>query len=89
MAYVILALLLVIIPIPILFGIYKSIPFMIAVVVICGALIYTVKLTFKPTEEEIITGTTATKRILKTCMSIGVIGFLSEGVLNLIHFMIG
>ena len=88
-SYIFLASLLVIIPIPIFFGIYKSIPFMIAVVIIFGALIYTVKLTFKPTEDEIIAGTTSAKRILKTCMTIGVIGFLSEGILNLIHFTFG
>jgi len=86
MAYIFLLSLLVIIPIPVFLGVYKSIPFMIAVVIIYGTLIYTMKLTFKPTEEEIIAGTTATKRILKTCMTIGVIGFLSEGVLNLIHY---
>ena len=87
-AYVILFALIVIIPIPILSGYYTSIPFLIAVLAIFGAIIYTISFTFNKTEDEIILGTTKTKRILKTCMSIGVVGFLSEGLIKLIKYSI-
>lgn len=85
-AYVILFSLIVIIPIPILLEYYTSIPFLIAVLTILGAILYTITLTFNKSEDEIILGTTKTKRILKTCMSIGVIGFLSEGLIKLIEY---
>ncbi len=83
LAFLILFILILIIPFPILFGYYTSIPFLIAVLIILGAIIYSATLTFNKSEDEIISGTTPTKRILKTCMFIGVIGFLSEGILNL------
>jgi len=86
LAFVILFSLLLIIPFPILLGYYVSIPFLIAVLIIFGAIIYSASLTFNKSDDEIISGTTPTKRILKSCMSIGVIGFLSEGILNLIKF---
>jgi len=86
LAFVILFSLLIIIPFPIILGYYTSIPFLAAVLMIFGAIIYSATLTFNKSDDEIISGTTPTKRILKTCMSIGVIGFLSEGILNLIKF---
>lgn len=86
LAYVILFSLLLIIPFPIIMGYYTSIPFLIAVVAIFVTIIYTATLIFNRTEEEIIAGTTPTKRILKICMIIGVIGFLSEGLLNLLAY---
>jgi geranylgeranylglycerol-phosphate geranylgeranyltransferase len=86
LAYIIILSLLLIIPIPIILGYYDSIPFLIAVAFIFGSILYTVSLTFNHTEEEIIANTTAVKRILKICMSIGVVGFLSEGVIKLIRF---
>ncbi|MCK4848176.1 MAG: geranylgeranylglycerol-phosphate geranylgeranyltransferase [Candidatus Heimdallarchaeota archaeon] len=86
LAFVILSCLILIIPVPIILGYYTSIPFLIAVLTIFGVILYSATLTFNKSEDEIISGTTPTKRILKTCMSIGVIGFLSEGILNLIKF---
>ena len=83
LAFAILFVLIIIIPFPILFGYYTSIPFLIAVLIILGAIVYSATLTFNKSEDGIISGTTPTKRILKICMSIGVIGFLSEGILNL------
>ena len=86
LAFAFLFSLLIIIPFPIILDYYTSIPFLAAVLIIFGAIIYSATLTFNKSEDEIISGTTPTKRILKTCMSIGVIGFLSEGILNLIKF---
>ncbi|MHA2347066.1 MAG: geranylgeranylglycerol-phosphate geranylgeranyltransferase [Candidatus Hodarchaeales archaeon] len=45
-AYVILFALIAIIPIPILLGYYTSIPFLIAVIIILGAILYTIPLSF-------------------------------------------
>jgi len=86
LAFAILFVLLLIIPFPIILGYYTSIPFLIAVLIIFGVIIYSATLTFNKSEDEIISGTTPTKLILKICMSIGVIGFLSEGIKNLIKF---
>ena len=88
-AYVILFSLFIIIPIPIILGYYTSIPFLIAVAAILGIILYTATYSFNRSEEEIIVGTTATKRILKICMTIGVVGFLSEGFLNLLTYSFG
>ena len=84
MAYIILFSLLVIIPIPIIMGYYDSFPFLIAVIIVFGIIIYSASFTFNRSEAEIITGCTTVKRLLKICMTIGVVGFLSEGVLNLL-----
>ena len=86
LAYVILFSLFLIIPFPIILGHYNSPPFLIAVVAILASILYSTTLTFNRSEEEIIAGTTATKRILKTCMTIGVLGFLAEGLLNLLAY---
>ena len=86
LAFVILFSLLAIIPFPILFGYYTSLPFLAAVLIIIGAISYSAILLFDKNEEEIIVGTTKVKRILKTCMSIGVIGFISEGLIKLIEY---
>ncbi|MHA1947404.1 MAG: geranylgeranylglycerol-phosphate geranylgeranyltransferase [Candidatus Hodarchaeales archaeon] len=86
LAFIFLFALILIIPFPIVLGYYTSPPFLIAVLIILGAILYSATLTFNKSEDEIISSTTPTKRILKTCMSIGVIGFLSEGILNLFSF---
>ncbi len=86
LAYIILFSLVVIIPFPVLLGFYKSIPFYIAVLLIIGIIIYTVPMVFNHPEETIIQNTTAIKRILKICMTIGVVGFMSEGLINLFHY---
>ena len=85
LAFIILFMLILIIPFPILFGYYTSFPFFIAVLIIIGAIVYSATLTFNKSNDEIISGTTPTKRILKICMSIGVLGFLSEGILTLFN----
>ncbi len=86
LAYIILFSLVVIIPFPVLLGYYKSIPFFIAVFLIMGIIFYTVPMLFNHPEEKIIQNTTAIKRILKICMTIGVVGFMSEGIINLFKY---
>jgi len=86
LAYIILFALVIIIPFPILLRYYTSVPFFIAVILIMGSILYTVPLSFNHSEDLIIHNTTSIKKILKICMTIGVIGFMSEGIINLIKF---
>ncbi|MHA1977533.1 MAG: geranylgeranylglycerol-phosphate geranylgeranyltransferase [Candidatus Hodarchaeales archaeon] len=86
LAYIILFTLVIVIPFPIILGYYSSIPFFIAVILIIGSILYTLPLSFNRPEDLIIRNTTSIKRILKICMTIGVVGFMSEGLINLIRF---
>ncbi|MHA2388751.1 MAG: geranylgeranylglycerol-phosphate geranylgeranyltransferase [Candidatus Hodarchaeales archaeon] len=86
LSYIILFTLVLIIPFPLLLRYYTSIPFFLAVILIIGSILYTVPMSFNHPEDIIIRNTTSTKRILKICMTIGVVGFMSEGFINLIRF---
>ncbi|PWI49042.1 hypothetical protein CEE45_03765 [Candidatus Heimdallarchaeota archaeon B3_Heim] len=86
LAYIILLSLVVVIPFPIILGYYSSIPFFFAVLLIIGLILYTIPQLFNQPEDLIIHNTTSIKRILKICMTIGVFGFMSEGIIKLIQF---
>ncbi|MHA1966497.1 MAG: geranylgeranylglycerol-phosphate geranylgeranyltransferase [Candidatus Hodarchaeales archaeon] len=74
-------------PLPILLRVYKTPVFIVLLITIDLIIIYTAFLLFNKTEEEIIVNTTSSKRLLKTCMSIGVVAFVFEGLTNLIEIL--
>ena len=84
LAYLVLFSLVLFDPIPILLGIYRTPVFIVLLITINLIIIYTAYLLFNRTEEEIIVNTTLSKRLLKTCMSLGVVAFVFEGLTNLV-----
>jgi geranylgeranylglycerol-phosphate geranylgeranyltransferase len=88
LAYVILFSLVLFDPVPILLEVYKTPVFIILLITIDLIIIYTAILLFNKTEEEIIANTTLCKRLLKTCMSIGVVAFVFEGLINVLEILL-
>ncbi len=88
LAFVVLFSLVLFDPLPIILGVYDTPVFIILLIIIDLIIIYTAYLLFNKTEEEIIVNTTLSKRLLKTCMSIGVVAFVFEGLTNLLEILL-
>lgn len=88
LAFLILFSLLIFDPTPVLLSVYKTPIFIILLIIIDLIIIYTAFLLFNKTDEEIITNTTLSKRLLKTCMSLGVIAFVIEGLSNVLDILL-
>ncbi|MHA2244039.1 MAG: geranylgeranylglycerol-phosphate geranylgeranyltransferase [Candidatus Hodarchaeales archaeon] len=84
LGYLILVLLIIVNPLPILLKYYTNPFFVLIIVIIDVVIIYCGFLLFNRTEEEIIVNSTPVKKMLKTCITLGVLGFLIEGVLTVI-----
>ncbi|MFX0149551.1 MAG: geranylgeranylglycerol-phosphate geranylgeranyltransferase [Candidatus Hodarchaeota archaeon] len=83
----ILFLLIVLSPLPILLGYYKSPIFIILVIIIDIVILFVGYLLVNRSEEEIIVNSTRGKKLLKFCITIGIIAFLFEGSVKLIEFL--
>ena len=88
LAFVFLFSLVLIDPVPILLKVYKTPVFIILLITIDLIIIYTAFLLFNKTEEKIIANTTLSKRLLKSCMSIGVVAFVFEGLMNVLEILL-
>ncbi len=86
LGYLFLVILLIIVPIPIILGYYRTPVFVICVLVIILAIFYVAYLLFNRDEGEIIVNSTRAKKILKSCISLGVFAFVFEGSIKLIAF---
>ncbi len=75
--------LMLVIPIPIILGYYKTPIFIGIVLIIIVVIVFIGYLLFNKPEEEIIANSTKSKRLLKTCMSLGVLAFVIEGLMKL------
>jgi geranylgeranylglycerol-phosphate geranylgeranyltransferase len=82
----ILTLLILFNPIPIFLGYYSSVIFIIAVLIIDIAIFFVGYLLFNRTDDLIIANATVSKRILKSCIFLGILAFLLEGLLKLASF---
>ena len=88
LAFLILFSLVIFDPTPIFLSVYKTPVFIILLITIDIIIIYTAFLLFNKTDEEIIANTTLSKRLLKTCMSLGVIAFVIEGLSNVLDILL-
>ncbi|MFX0084430.1 MAG: geranylgeranylglycerol-phosphate geranylgeranyltransferase [Candidatus Hodarchaeota archaeon] len=88
LAFVILFSLVLFDPVPILLKVYRTPIFIILLITIDLIIIYTAILLFNRPEEEIINNTTLCKRLLKTCMSLGVVAFVFEGLSNVLEILL-
>jgi len=88
LAFLILFSLVIFDPTPIFLSVYKTPVFIILLITIDLIIIYTAFLLFNKTDEEIIANTTLSKRLLKTCMSLGVIAFVIEGLSNVLDILL-
>ncbi|MFX0015144.1 MAG: geranylgeranylglycerol-phosphate geranylgeranyltransferase [Promethearchaeota archaeon] len=86
--FLILILLIIVTPIPIILKYYKNPIFILIVLIIDLLILYSGYLLFNKTEEEIITNATAAKKILKGCITLGILGFLLEGLMKLLSYSI-
>jgi len=85
MAILTLLLLVLLVPIPVILGYYKT-PFFFGTLLLIGlGLFYTIFLLLRRTDEEIIKNTTSAKRILKSCIGIGILGFVLEGLTKILY----
>ncbi len=75
-------------PLPIILGYYTSIVFVLIVLIIDVIILYSGYLMFNRTDDEIITNSTYAKKMLKSCITLGIVGFLFEGVMKLLTFII-
>ncbi|MFX0170772.1 MAG: geranylgeranylglycerol-phosphate geranylgeranyltransferase [Candidatus Hodarchaeota archaeon] len=81
----ILFLLIVLSPLPILLGYYKSPIFFGLVIIIDIVILFVGYLLVNRSEEEIIVNSTRGKKLLKVCITLGIIAFLFEGLVKLIE----
>ncbi|MFX0122023.1 MAG: geranylgeranylglycerol-phosphate geranylgeranyltransferase [Candidatus Hodarchaeota archaeon] len=86
LGFLILLLLILVNPLPIILGYYVNPFFILIIFVIDCIIIYCGYLCFNRSEEEIIQNSTPSKKMLKGCITLGVIGFLIEGVMKLLYF---
>ncbi|MFW9855351.1 MAG: geranylgeranylglycerol-phosphate geranylgeranyltransferase [Candidatus Thorarchaeota archaeon] len=80
LGYAFLVVLMVISPLPIILGYYSSPIFIVIVLGIDVAILFVGYLLFKRNEEEIVRNATRCKRLLKTCISFGILAFVIEGL---------
>lgn len=83
LGFLFLLALIFVIPIPIFLGYYITPIFVGIVLIIIGIIIFVGYLLFNRPEEEIIANSTKSKRLLKTCMSLGVFAFVLEGLIKI------
>ncbi len=88
LAFIILFSLVLFDPVPILLKVYRTPVFIFLLITIDLIIIYTAFLLFNKPEEEIISNTTLSKRLLKTCMSLGVVAFVFEGLSNVLEILL-
>lgn len=87
LGFLILLLLIIVNPLPIFVLQYYTNPFFILFILIIDIIIlYCGYLCFNRTEEEIITNSTPSKKMLKGCITLGIVGFLIEGIMKLLSF---
>ncbi len=86
LGYLILLLLIVVNPLPIFMNYYTNPIFVLIILIIDVVILYCGYLLFNHTEEEIIANATPVKKMLKTCITLGIIGFLVEGLMKLLSF---
>ncbi|UCG02311.1 MAG: geranylgeranylglycerol-phosphate geranylgeranyltransferase [Candidatus Heimdallarchaeota archaeon] len=84
--FLILLLLIIVDPLPIILSYYINPVFILIILTIDAIIIYCGYLCFNRSEEEIIKNSTLSKKMLKGCITLGVVGFLIEGVVKLISF---
>ncbi|MHA1974734.1 MAG: geranylgeranylglycerol-phosphate geranylgeranyltransferase [Candidatus Hodarchaeales archaeon] len=84
--YLVLGTLLLITPIPMLLGEYNSIFFIVSLTIIDITILYTAYLMFNSDDDIIVRNATLVKRILKSCMGVGIFGFVMEGLVHLLNF---
>ncbi|MFX0185036.1 MAG: geranylgeranylglycerol-phosphate geranylgeranyltransferase, partial [Candidatus Hodarchaeota archaeon] len=84
----ILIVLVVISPIPILLGYYKTPIFIVLLVVIDCVILFAGFLLLNRSEDEIIRNSTHSKKLLKSCITIGILAFLFEGIIKLYEFLV-
>ncbi len=83
LGFLILLLLVFVNPLPILWNYYTNPIFVLIVLIIDIVIFYCGYLLFNRTEEEIITNATPAKKMLKACITLGILGFLIEGLMKL------
>lgn len=88
LGFLILLLLIIFNPLPILMNYYTNPIFVLIVLIIDAVILYCGYLLFYRTEEEIIANATPAKKMLKACITLGIIGFLFEGLLKLLSFVV-
>lgn len=88
LGFLILLILIFVNPLPILLGYYTSLIFVVIVLIIDVIIIYSGYLMFNRTENEIVTNSTYAKKMLKSCITLGIFGFLFEGLLKLLLFVL-
>ncbi len=87
LGFLILLLLIIVDPLPIfILGYYINPVFILIIFIIDVIIIYCGYLCFNRSEEEIIKNSTPSKKMLKGCITLGVVGFLIEGVMKLLSF---
>ncbi|MHA1330567.1 MAG: geranylgeranylglycerol-phosphate geranylgeranyltransferase, partial [Candidatus Hodarchaeales archaeon] len=74
LGYFVLGSLIIVTPIPMLLQKYTSVFFIISLTIIDIAILYTAYLMFSPDEETIVQNATPVKRILKSCVGVGIFG---------------
>ncbi|MFX1516101.1 MAG: geranylgeranylglycerol-phosphate geranylgeranyltransferase [Promethearchaeota archaeon] len=86
LGFLILLLLIIINPLPIILGYYINPIFILMIFIIDIIIIYCGYLCFNRSEEEIIKNSTPSKKMLKGCITLGIFGFLIEGIMKLLTF---
>jgi len=86
LGFLILLLLIIVDPLPIILRYYINPIFILIILIIDVIVFYCAYLCFNRSEEEIIKNSTLSKRMLKGCITLGVVGFLIEGVMKLLSF---
>jgi geranylgeranylglycerol-phosphate geranylgeranyltransferase len=86
LGFLILLLLIIVNPLPILLDYYINPIFIFILLFIDIIILYCAYLCFNRSDEEIITNSTPSKKLLKGCITLGVIGFLIEGIMKLFSF---
>lgn len=78
----ILGILIIFTPIPIILGYYTTPVFVLIVLAIDAVILYSGYLLFNRSEDEIIVSSTLAKKLLKSCIILGIFGFLVEGIMK-------
>ena len=86
LGFLILLLLIILDPLPIILGYYINPIFILIILIIDVIIFYCAYLCFNRSEEEIIKNSTLSKKMLKGCITLGIVGFLIEGVMKLFSF---
>jgi len=84
----ILFVLIVISPIPILLGYYKTPFFIVLLIVIDIVILFVGYLLLNRSEDEIIANSNHSKKLLKSCITLGILAFLFEGIIRLFEFLV-